>query len=105
MYSIKYGANTMTSSSGFNMLLKTMFKPDAAPTVIIKFSLLKFVLNLLFIDFARISLMSSKPALLVYPCTSNGSSFSIISFIASFTFLGAGILGFPKLKSYTFSFP
>lgn len=43
--------------------------------------------------------------LLMYPCSAMGSSVVTVSIMALFTAVGEGMLGFPRLKSYTFSRP
>ena len=105
MYSPKYGANAITSSSGSIIDLRITLRPPAAPTVIKIFFWEKCVSNLLLSDCAIASLTSSKPELFIYPCKRFGSSLDAISIIASFTSLGGSVLGLPKLKSYTFSAP
>ena len=64
-YSRKYGAKTITSSSGFRIVLKITFRPLAAPTVIIRFFAANLVPKRWFRDSAIVWRTSSNPALLI----------------------------------------
>ena len=106
LYSVKKGARTITSSCSSSTRARRQMQSDAAaPQVMyMRFSDISMPKRELMLS-AIALLTPASPCAEVYPCREI-ELFSLRSAaIVSFTSAGAGTLGFPRLKSNTFSAP
>ena len=105
LYSGKYGANTITSSSGQHRPPRQQHSEAAAPTVIYRLLGPIFAPKRRLMESANRVRTPRSPWALVYPCSRTESVFCSRSTAVSFTQSGAGTLGLPMEKSKTFSAP